>query len=1031
MHRPAFSKRNTTRFTLAALLAVFLAIFFSTIPATTNTVSAAPTSASDCNQKTQYFQGGSGVAPAACINKKDLPRSGQDCKDIGLIPYHSSNFTQGNNGLVCYTQAQINKDKNQGKAGNNPSPKNCQAIGKVFIPRSKDGLKPNRCGSQKEKQIQQYTNAHGSKPSPQLCKLEGKAYVPATSKHPNGGDFGHGGFGVAKCGTQQQRKTALYVKQHGNKVTPGLCKAEGKVYVPATSKNKGGDLKGNSGVATCGTQAQADAAKKKNAKDDKKDDPDKPLQLKCETHLTNPLSWFMCPIINGLESAANTMDRGIDALLYVKVGAKDSLFGHGATSNAFRSAWAAFRTLSLSLLVIAGLVMVVAQAAGSELIDAYTIRKVLPRLLIAAVAITLSWALMSFLISLTNDVGFAIRQLIYSPFQGISIHGKSVGVGGMSLALAFGGGALLALGLIGMGTFILAAFLALLIGFVVLMIRQIIIILLVIMAPLGIACYILPGTAKGWTVWKDTLLSMLIVFPVISAFLAAGKVFSVIALNAGVGTFGPGNAFNQIFALVAYFLPYALIPMAFRLAGGAFATITGGIQNKTSGMFGGIKEMRKQNYSNRYRKAQAGELWNNKKWANFGKERFDSEGKSLGRRNFIRGANNLVAGGLANPMRSKLGMTKQGQLEARDVRQRRNQVLAGERAKDPMMATGADDDEFTRGQMYFYDGDVGNMKKRLYNYATSEEYAVRALKYDEAEVADDPEKQAKVAAKMKEMAEKGGAEKYVNETSAKVLSGGKRGMAAAQAAYDMHVATGTAYSGPQDVANSRAMITQGNEILRESLSGKTSSLASRAGRHDLNVGMQTNKDLADMAEHMNYKLDLTQDASTKGVAEEKNITFGSLAKTINERTTSHELGSGKPVAAKFVMSGMNNEIALGMEKAVQGDKNGVTQATEAQRSLTEIKDSLAQAKGGVATAYREKGGDRDRILNIQNGSVKVNLTREGVDDANRRKIATGVVQGAPSDSRTYDARHDNKYARDQARQRAEEAAEEQSSGPTT
>lgn len=49
----------------------------------------------------------------------------------------------------------------------------------------------------------------------------------------------------------------------------------------------------------------------------------------------------------------------------------------------FKKSWNVFRNLGLGLVVIAGLFMVISQALGLDILDAYTIRKLMPRLAIA------------------------------------------------------------------------------------------------------------------------------------------------------------------------------------------------------------------------------------------------------------------------------------------------------------------------------------------------------------------------------------------------------------------------------------------------------------------------------------------------------------------------------------------------------------------------------------------------------------------------------------------------------------------------
>lgn len=329
--------------------------------------------------------------------------------------------------------------------------------------------------------------------------------------------------------------------------------------------------------------------------------------LKCQASIFNPLTWLVCPMIAAANKAVNVFDGQISCLLQVDL---NDVFGSSAnnsknnpyaaacnpsgdasangksSSDAYYAAWNTFRTFALALMVIAGLVMVISQAAGFELLDAYTVRKVLPRLLIAGIGITLSWQIMQFLIEITNAVGFGIRDIIYFPFKSFGSTTIS-GTGTSLIAAAFVGGGFAFLGLAGLATFALTALLGVLVAFITLVLRKLIIIFLLMLAPLAIACYILPNTQKFWKMWWDTLSKALLVFPIIAAMIAVGHVFAVTSYGSGNG--GPTS---QIIAFIAYFLPYFMIPTAVKMSGGAVGAIAGMVNNRAQGGFGALRKRR-------------------------------------------------------------------------------------------------------------------------------------------------------------------------------------------------------------------------------------------------------------------------------------------------------------------------------------------------------------------------------------------------------------------------------------------------------
>lgn len=315
------------------------------------------------------------------------------------------------------------------------------------------------------------------------------------------------------------------------------------------------------------------------------------------------LSWIVCSVIQGAQSAANTLDSFITSQLNVDAsGIFEKTTVANSSSNGYYTAWNSFRIIASALLIIAGLVMVVSQALGFEALDAYTVRKTLPRLLVAIIGISLSWPLMDFVVTFFDTLGHDIGNLIYTPFNHLAGN-ISVQAGLSTILLA--GAAVLVLGFASL-TFILTGLLAMFVAFLTLVIRQVAIIILVILAPIGIACYVLPGTQKVWQLWRENFLGLLMMFPIIIAFIAAGHVFSAVSLNHGAGD-SPASTVTQLIGILGYFIPYFLLPMAFRMATGAVANIAGMVNDAHKGAFDRLKGVRSNAAQNNWGKFKRGE----------------------------------------------------------------------------------------------------------------------------------------------------------------------------------------------------------------------------------------------------------------------------------------------------------------------------------------------------------------------------------------------------------------------------------------
>jgi hypothetical protein len=163
---------------------------------------------------------------------------------------------------------------------------------------------------------------------------------------------------------------------------------------------------------------------------------------------------------------------------------------------------------------------------------------------------------------------------------------SSIGIG------IIGGAAISSLGDIGILTFVAIAALAVLLGFVIIVLREILIVFLAVLAPIAIAMFILPATSKVWKLWWNTFFKALLMFPLITAIIAIGRVFAAISSQNG-GTIG------QFIAFIAYFGPYFIIPQTFKFAGGILGAAGGmaaGVSKSfNKAMAGARARERKQN----------------------------------------------------------------------------------------------------------------------------------------------------------------------------------------------------------------------------------------------------------------------------------------------------------------------------------------------------------------------------------------------------------------------------------------------------
>jgi len=303
----------------------------------------------------------------------------------------------------------------------------------------------------------------------------------------------------------------------------------------------------------------------------------------CEISVS-PLTWIICPIFNG----AKVFSLWIFSILsdHLKVLPVTTVADPSGKYDSLYVVWQSFRDIGDVILVIAVIIIVYSEAVGGSIADAYNVRKMLPRILIAAILINLSIYAVNTLVDIFNILGVGISDLILRPFQstdifhfspsgsqqlgafGFGMLGAFVGAGGASAAV-FAAVELHAIGGIFGYVFLLA--LPLLVGalaiWITVMVRWGLIVLLTLFSPIAFALYALPNTETYFKKWWKLLVQALMVYPVVMVMVAIGSILSAI-------TYKTNSVSGGITGFVLQFLPLIATPLAFKISGGILGTIS-------------------------------------------------------------------------------------------------------------------------------------------------------------------------------------------------------------------------------------------------------------------------------------------------------------------------------------------------------------------------------------------------------------------------------------------------------------------------
>ncbi len=290
-------------------------------------------------------------------------------------------------------------------------------------------------------------------------------------------------------------------------------------------------------------------------------------------------AWALCPVVLAVSGAIEWTTTQISRLLEAD--------RENYTNENLYKGWANIRNVALSLLIVIMLVMVIATALDTQVFDAYTVKRALPRMVAAILFIVLSWYICIILIDITNALGSGIMGIMTGPFK----------PGGLQLADVFENGGIG--GAIGqwtgavvgaIGVLLLIVFFAstilIFIGmaFLVLIFRQLLILALILLAPLAILAWIFPGNDKMWKLWWGSFSKLLLMYPLIMALLASGRIFAYLVGSVDDSA-GIEAAIEPLLKLLAFTAPFAAIPLTFKFAGGLFATVSGMANDRSKGLF--------------------------------------------------------------------------------------------------------------------------------------------------------------------------------------------------------------------------------------------------------------------------------------------------------------------------------------------------------------------------------------------------------------------------------------------------------------
>lgn len=229
------------------------------------------------------------------------------------------------------------------------------------------------------------------------------------------------------------------------------------------------------------------------------------------------VGWIVCPVLNFIAELNDGMYGAISSWLDIN---NDVI-----TDSSLENGWSAIRDIANAVMVIVFLILIFSQLTSVG-ISNYGIKKMLPRLVIMVILVNLSFIVTRLAVDVSNILGSSIYDLLGNSevFEASNVGSHSGSIAGALLA----GGTTLSATLAGVAVvsanagrgllimILLSGLFSIGITFLILAVRQAVVLILIVFSPLAFVAMILPNTNQYYEKWKKLFISMLTLYPMVS-----------------------------------------------------------------------------------------------------------------------------------------------------------------------------------------------------------------------------------------------------------------------------------------------------------------------------------------------------------------------------------------------------------------------------------------------------------------------------------------------------------------------------------
>jgi hypothetical protein len=298
------------------------------------------------------------------------------------------------------------------------------------------------------------------------------------------------------------------------------------------------------------------------------------------------IGWIICPVMRFMSQIVDQAYGAISTMLNTP-----AIDTSTSDTNPMYKAWSTMRSFANIVFVIGFLVIIFSQLTSVGLTN-YGIKKMLPRLIVAAILVNISYWICAVAVDISNILGVSLKSLMNTTGSSLYVNAgvADSGAGGIWDGLTVGLlASTAAITVIYLGVSILlpmliAATLAIVTVVLVLTLRQALIIILVVISPLAFVAYLLPNTEKWFTKWRELFQVLLLMFPIIAVVFGGSALASTIISGVANSSAKP-NFILQVMAAGITIIPLFIVPVVMKTAGGLLNRFGGMVNNPNKGPF--------------------------------------------------------------------------------------------------------------------------------------------------------------------------------------------------------------------------------------------------------------------------------------------------------------------------------------------------------------------------------------------------------------------------------------------------------------